>query len=190
MAEATKREFKVSARKVRMSARKARLVMDAVRGRDAAEAAVLLQFLNKRAAPPVLKLIESAIANAEDYANREGVDIDTEKFVISEARVDEGERMKRWRPRSRGMAHPYTRYTCHMHLTLADRELVEERAEGRPAWRKPRKRMSREERLKKVGRESELKDTKKGGKKEASKETEQAKPAEAEAPKAESSEEE
>lgn len=156
MAEATKTEFKVSARRVRMSARKARLVMNAVRGRNALEAVTLLQFVNKRAAPQIMKLIDSAIANAEEYGNREGVDVDPENFVISEARVDEGQRWKRWRPRSRGMANPYTRYTCHMHITLTEADALEERAEGKPAWRKPRKRMSREERLRKVGRESEL----------------------------------
>lgn len=139
-----------------MSARKARLVMDAVRGRNALEAITLLRFVNKRAAPQVEKLIASAIANAEEHANREGVDVDPEMFVISEARVDEGQRWKRWRPRSRGMANPYTRYTCHMHLAIAEADFVEERANGKPAWRKPRKRMSREDRLKKVGRESEL----------------------------------
>ncbi|MBZ0137834.1 MAG: 50S ribosomal protein L22 [Planctomycetes bacterium] len=152
MAEAVKNEFKASARNVRMSARKARLVMDAVRGRDADEAVVLLQFVNKRAAPAIRKLIESAIANAEEYGNRNGIDIETDTLVIAEATVDEGPRMKRWRPRSRGMANPFTRYTCHMHVTLAEPEVVESRKQGRPAWRKPRKRMSQEERLIKTGK--------------------------------------
>lgn len=151
MAEAVKKEFKASARGVRMSARKARLVMDAVRGRDADEAVVLLEFVNKRAAPAIKKLIESAIANAEDYGNRNGVDIETENLVIAEATVDEGPRMKRWRPRSRGMANPFTRYTCHMEVTVAERSVVEEQANGRPAFYKPRRRVSREDRLAKKG---------------------------------------
>jgi len=152
MADVVKKEFKASARNVRMSARKARLVMDAVRGRDADEAVVLLQFVNKRAAPAIRKLIESAIANAEEYGNRNGIDIETDNLVIAEASVDEGPRMKRWRPRSRGMANPFTRFTCHMHVTLAETETVEARKAGRPAWRKPRKRMSQEERLIKTGK--------------------------------------
>ena len=153
MAEATKREFKASARNVRMSARKARLVMDAVRGRDAEEAVVLLGFVNRRAAPAIRKLIESAVANAEEYGNRNGIDIETDNLVVSEARVDEGPRMKRWRPRSRGMANPYTRYTCHMHVTVAEADYVADRkANGKPAWRKPRKRLSEEQRLAKTGR--------------------------------------
>lgn len=152
MAEEIKKEFRASARNVRMSARKARLVMDIVRGRDADEATVLLGFVNKRAAPAVKKLIESAVANAEEYGNRNGIDLDTGNLVVAEARADEGPRMKRWRPRSRGMANPFTRYTCHLFVTLAEAEYLEEKAKGRPAWRKPRRRMSKEERLIKVGR--------------------------------------
>ena len=182
MAEAVKKEFKASARNVRMSARKARLVMDAVRGRDADEAVVLLQFVNKRAAPAIKKLIESAMANAEEYGNRNGVDIETENLVIAEATVDEGPRMKRWRPRSRGMANPYTRYTCHLRVTLAEAEELETRKKGRPAWRKPRKRISKEERLAKKGeapakaekkseKKAEAKAEKQAPKKEAKRET-------------------
>jgi len=152
MAEEIKREFRASARNVRISAQKARLVMDIVRGRDADEAVTLLQFVNKRAAPAIKKLIESAVANAEDYGNRNGIDIETAGLVVASAYVDEGPRMKRWRPRSRGMANPFTRQTCHMHVTLMEPERIEEIAKGRPAWRKPRQRLSREERLIKVGR--------------------------------------
>jgi large subunit ribosomal protein L22 len=151
MAETTKREFKASARNVRMSARKARLVMDAVRGRDAEEAMVALQFLNKRASPVIRKLIESAVANAEEFGNREGIDIDTTELVIADAQVDEGPRMKRWRPRSRGMANPFVRYTCHMRVVLAERGTLEEQAKGRPAFYKPRRRLSKEQRLAKKG---------------------------------------
>jgi large subunit ribosomal protein L22 len=152
MAEEIRKEFRASARNVRMSARKARLVMDAVRGRVALEATTLLQFVNKRAAPAVKKLIESAVANAEEYGNRNGIDIETDNLIVAEARADEGPRMKRWRPRSRGMANPFTRYTCHLFVTLAEADYLEERAKARPAWRKPRRRLSREERLIKVGR--------------------------------------
>ncbi|MCZ7606036.1 MAG: 50S ribosomal protein L22 [Planctomycetota bacterium] len=152
MAEGMKREFSATARNLRMSARKARLVMDAVRGRGADEAMVLLQFVNRRAAPAIRKLIQSAVANAEEYGNRNGIDIETDSLVVAEARVDEGPRMKRWRPRSRGMANPFTRYTCHIHVTVAEPEYLEEKAKGKPAWRKPRQRLSREQRLIKTGR--------------------------------------
>jgi large subunit ribosomal protein L22 len=147
MAEEVKREFKASARNIRMSARKARLVMDVVRGRDADEALVVLQFVSKRAAPAISKVIKSAMANAEEYGNTRGIDVDTSNLVIADAQVDEGPRMKRFRPRSRGMANPFTRYTCHLRVTLAERDWLEEKQAGRPAWRKPRKRISRDERL-------------------------------------------
>jgi large subunit ribosomal protein L22 len=151
MADEPKREFRASARNVRMSARKARLVMDAVRGRDAQDAMVLLSFVNKRAAPAIRKLIESAMANAEEYSNREGVPVDAAELVIADAQVDEGTRLKRWRPRSRGSATPFTRYTCHMRVTLAERAWLDERAKGRPAFMKPRRRLSKEQRLAKKG---------------------------------------
>ncbi|MCC7508665.1 MAG: 50S ribosomal protein L22 [Planctomycetes bacterium] len=151
MADEPKREFRASARNVRMSARKARLVMDAVRGRDADEAMVVLQYVNKRAAPAIRKLIESAMANAEEYGNRQGVDIDTGELVIATAYADEGPRMKRWRPRSRGMANPFTRYTCHMHVVLAERTWLDEKSKGRPAFAKPRHRVSKAARLAKKG---------------------------------------
>jgi large subunit ribosomal protein L22 len=147
MANEPKTEFTATARRVRMSAQKARLVADAVRGKDVQEALVALQFVNKRAAPVLRKLIESAVANAEEYANREGVDVDPEQLVVAEAIVDEGPRMKRWRPRSRGMANPYTRYTCHMRVTVCEADTLEAQKRGKPAWRKPRKRISKEERL-------------------------------------------
>lgn len=147
MAEQPTKEFQAIARNVRMSARKARLVMDIVRGRNAIEAMTLLRFVNKRAAPAVSKLIHSAVANAEDQANRTGVPVETENLIIADAFVDEGPRMKRWRPRSRGMAHPFTRYTCHMTVRVAEAAYVEEKLKGRPSFARPRKRMSKEQRL-------------------------------------------
>jgi large subunit ribosomal protein L22 len=174
MADEPKTEFRAKARGVRMSARKARLVADAVRGKAAEEAMVALSFVNKRAAPVLRKLIESAVANAEEYANREGIDVDPDQLVVAEVMVDEGPRMKRWRPRSRGMANPYTRYTCHMRVMLCEADELAKRETAKPAWRKPRKRISQEERLKrKAAREgkpeAEAKAEKKAEKKPAKK---------------------
>lgn len=151
MAEQPTKEFHAIARNVRMSARKARLVMDIVRGRNALEAMTLLRFVNKRAAPEVSKLIHSAVANAEDYANRTGVPVEAEQLVIADAFADEGPRMKRWRPRSRGMAHPFTRHTCHLTVRVAEAAHLEEKKQGRPAFARPRKRLSKEQRLAKRG---------------------------------------
>jgi large subunit ribosomal protein L22 len=134
-----------------MSARKARLVMDMVRGTNAHAAMTMLKFVNRRAAPEIGKLIHSAVANAEEYANRSGIAVATEELVIFDLRADQGPQMKRWRPRSRGMANPFTRYTCHMTATLAEAKYVEERAKGRPAFARPRRRLSKEQRLAKKG---------------------------------------
>jgi len=142
----TKREFSASARNIRMSAQKCRTVCSAVRGRSVPEAIVLLGFIHRRAAPLLKKVIESAVANAEDYANREGVNIDTEKLILTDARVDVGPIAKRWRARSRGQAAMILKRTCHFSATVSLPELVKERQEW-PEWRKPRKRMSKEERL-------------------------------------------
>jgi large subunit ribosomal protein L22 len=143
---ATKREFTASARNIRMSARKCRTVARYVQGRSVPEALTILGFISRRAAPYLKKVIESAVANAEDYANREGINIDTEKLVLADARVDVGPQMKRWRARSRGQAAMILRRSCHFSATVAVPELVEERQEW-PLWRKPRKRLSKEERL-------------------------------------------
>lgn len=147
MADQPVKVFHAIARNVRMSARKARLVMDIVRGRNAIEAMTLLRFVNKRAAPEISKLIHSAVANAEDYANRSGVPVEAESLIVADAFVDEGPRMKRWRPRSRGMAHPFTRHTCHMTVRVAEAGHVEEQKKGRPAFARKRRRISKEQRL-------------------------------------------
>lgn len=170
MAEQTTKEFHAIARNVRMSARKARLVMDIVRGRNAVEAMTLLRFVNKRAAPEISKLIRSAVANAEEYANRSGVPVETETLVVADAFADEGPRMKRWRPRSRGMAHPFTRHTCHMTVRVAEAAHIEEKKKGRPAFARPRKRISKEQRLaKREGAEAAVKEAAKPAAKAARK---------------------
>ncbi|CAG0998525.1 50S ribosomal protein L22 [Planctomycetaceae bacterium] len=142
----TKREFSASARNIRMSAQKCRTVCSAVRGRSVPEAIVLLGFIHRRAAPLLKKVIESAVANAEDYANREGMNIDTEKLVLTDARVDVGPIAKRWRARSRGQAAMILKRTCHFSATVSMPEVVAERKEW-PEWRPARKRMSKDERL-------------------------------------------
>jgi large subunit ribosomal protein L22 len=142
----TKREFSASARNVRMSAQKCRTVASAVRGRPVPEALVLLGFIHRRAAPYLKKVIESAVANAEDYANREGVNIDTEKLILTDARIDVGPIAKRWRARSRGQAAMILKRSCHFSATVSLPEVVAERKEW-PEWRPARKRMSKDERL-------------------------------------------
>jgi len=103
-------------RYVRVSPRKARLVVDLIRGRKAGEALTILRTTNKRIAPVIEKLLRSAIANAEQSAS----DVDVDKLIIQEAYVNEGPRMKRIRPAPMGRAHRYQRRMAHIAITLAE----------------------------------------------------------------------
>jgi len=100
-----------------ISAQKARLVADQVRGKGVEEALELLTFSNKKAAELVKKVLNSAIANAE---HNEGADID--ELTVSTIYVDEGLTMKRIRPRAKGRADRILKRTCHITVKVADGE--------------------------------------------------------------------
>jgi len=104
---------RASARYVRVTPQKARLVADQVRGLPTAEALPLLQFSPRGAARDVLKLIESAMANAENNH-----DLVAEEMRISELNVDEGPTLRRWRARARGRATRIDKRTCHVSVAL------------------------------------------------------------------------
>ena len=98
---------------LRMSPRKVRLVADFIRGMDVKEAETQLRFLTKRAAEPVLKLLNSAVANAShDF------DIEKDNLYISEIQINEGPTLKRWRARAMGRAAPIMKRTSHINLVL------------------------------------------------------------------------
>jgi large subunit ribosomal protein L22 len=101
----------------RISAQKARLVADQVRGKPVEEALNLLEFSNKKAAHIVKKVLDSAIANAE---NNEGADVD--ELKVSSICVDEGMSMKRLRPRAKGRADRILKRSCHITVKVADVE--------------------------------------------------------------------
>lgn len=101
----------------RISAQKARLVADQVRGRPVEEALSLLEFSNKKAAHIVRKVLNSAIANAE---NNEGADVD--ELKISSIFVDEGTTMKRIRTRAKGRSDRIFKRSCHITVKVADGE--------------------------------------------------------------------
>jgi len=102
-------------RYARISARKARLVVDQIRGKQWSEATTLLQFSKKRAAVLVNKVLQTAASNAEHES--EG-DVDKRTLVVTEARVDEGPTMKRFQPKDRGRAHPIAKRTSHICITV------------------------------------------------------------------------
>ena len=101
----------------RISAQKARLVADQVRGKPVEEALNLLEFSNKKAAHIVKKVLDSAIANAE---NNEGADVD--ELKVSTVFDDEGMTMKRLRPRAKGRADRILKRSCHITVKVADGE--------------------------------------------------------------------
>ena len=107
-------EARAQARYVRVTPMKARRVVDVIRGMPADEAAALLRFAPQAAAEPVRKVLESAMANAED---KDGIAADS--LYISQAYVDEGPTIKRFRPRAQGRAYRINKRTSHITLVVA-----------------------------------------------------------------------
>jgi large subunit ribosomal protein L22 len=110
---------KCEARYVHVSAQKARLVVDMIRGRQAGEAITILSATKKRIAAAVEKVLRSAIANAENKTEH----VDVDKLFVAEAYVNEGPRQKRIRPAPMGRAYRYQRRTSHIVVKLGEREL-------------------------------------------------------------------
>lgn len=100
-----------------ISAQKVRLVADQIRGLSVEQALNELEFSNKKAAHIVKKVLDSAIANAE---NNEGADVD--ELKVSTIFVDEGMTMKRLRPRAKGRADRILKRSCHITVKVADSE--------------------------------------------------------------------
>jgi large subunit ribosomal protein L22 len=123
MATAERQEVQAVAKWVRMSPRKARLVVEHIRGRSVPEARTVLAFTQRAAAHEIEKVLRSAVANAEANHNLDG-----DELVVSAAFVDEGPVMKRWRARARGRAARIRKPTCHITIKLTTVERAPERA--------------------------------------------------------------
>ena len=108
-------EVRAVSRYIRISPQKCRLVADQVRSLSVGQALELLQFSPKKAANPIRKTLESAIANAE---HNEGLDID--ELRVNVITVDEGPVLKRWRPRAKGRATPIIKRTSHITVAVSD----------------------------------------------------------------------
>jgi large subunit ribosomal protein L22 len=106
-----------TAKYLRGSTRKARLVVQAIRGRPVEEAAALLRFMPQAAAVDVAKVLKSATANAENNHN-----LSADDLVVLDARADEGPTMKRWQPRAQGRAFPIHKPMTHITVTVGDGE--------------------------------------------------------------------
>ena len=103
-------------RYLRVAPRKARLVVDLVRGKNVAEAINILTFTRRAASEPVRKVIESAIANAES------ADANIDRLFVEQIFVDEGPTMRRFRPRAMGRATRINKRTSHVTCVLGERE--------------------------------------------------------------------
>ena|SRR3989344_4874381 len=101
---------------VRLSPRKVRLVVNVVKGKNALKALEQLEFISRRPADPLVKLLKSALANAENNFN-----MVRSNLYIQEFYVDEGTKLKRYRPKAFGRAGEIQKKTSHVHLVLAEK---------------------------------------------------------------------
>lgn len=120
------KEYKVKLSHLRISPRKTRLVADLIRGESAVSARNQLAFSTKKAATPILKLLESAISNAKNINDNAS----EEDLVVKEIRVDEGPMLKRYQPVSRGAVHEIQKKTSHVTLILTERGSKAEKKEN------------------------------------------------------------
>jgi len=110
---------------LRVTARKAREVVDLIRGKTATDAKVLLSFATRKSATPILKLLNSAVASAKhDFQVEEG------NLFVSKTMVDEGPTLKRWHAMSRGRAYPIMKRSAHITIVLSEINPIKEKTEN------------------------------------------------------------
>jgi len=109
-------EIKVKLSNLRTAPRKVRQVVDLVRGKKVPEARSILLFTVNKSARPVLKLLNSAVASAKHEFH-----LDESSLFISKITVDEGPKLKRWHPMSRGRAYPIIKRSSHVVLAISDK---------------------------------------------------------------------
>jgi large subunit ribosomal protein L22 len=115
MAVTNKKEVKAIAKYIRMSPLKVRRVLDQIRGRSYREALIILEFMPYKACEEIVKVLRSAVANAEHNNG-----MDPAKLVVSTAFADGGPVLKRFRPRAQGRAYQIRKPTCHITVAVAE----------------------------------------------------------------------
>ena len=115
-------EIKVKLSNLRTAPRKVRQVVDLVRGKKVPEAQAILLFTVNKSARPVLKLLNSAVASAKHEYQ-----LDEANLFISKITVDEGPKLKRWHPMSRGRAYPIIKRSSHIILTIGETNSTEKK---------------------------------------------------------------
>lgn len=111
--ESADKRPKAIARYVRMSPRKIKVILDLIRGKDAKEAAAILKFVPRAAAPVIEKVFNSAVANAEN-----NLDLNRDDLFVAECFVNQGPTLKRFRPRAHGRAFQILKRTSHITVIL------------------------------------------------------------------------
>jgi large subunit ribosomal protein L22 len=106
-------------RMVRQSPRKMRLVMDLIRGKNVNDAYAILQFNKKLAARQIAKTLKSAVANAEQHAQKSNESFDVDELVVVDAQIQMGSPLKRFTAAAQGRATPIRKRTSHVHIAVA-----------------------------------------------------------------------
>ena len=133
-------EARASAKFLRGSPQKARLVIDMIRGKNVNQALAILRFSNKRAALGIEKCVKSAIANANEAAEKANVSVDPDDLWLKAAYVDRGptKNRSRMRPAPQGRAYRERRHFCHVTILVSsDQRDVQTKAEGKAGAAKP-----------------------------------------------------
>ncbi|MFC7394850.1 50S ribosomal protein L22 [Scopulibacillus cellulosilyticus] len=110
-------QAKAVAKQIRVAPRKARLVIDLIRGKEVGEAIAILRNTPKAASPIIEKVLKSAIANAEH-----NYEMEPESLVVEKAYVDEGATLKRFRPRAQGRAGRINKRTSHITIIVSEKK--------------------------------------------------------------------
>ena len=118
-------QVRAQAKWVRMSARKARIVLDHLRGRTVPEARTILAFTPRAAAREIDRVLASAVANAESAHGLDG-----DELIVLEAYADEGPTLKRWRARARGRVNRIRKRTCHITVVVTPAERKQRPGQG------------------------------------------------------------
>lgn len=145
-------DVKVKLNNLRTAPRKVRQVIDLVRGKKAVEAQSILLFTTNKSARSVLKLLNSALASAKNDRH-----MDEANLFISKITVDEGVKIKRWHPMSRGRAYPIMKRSSHVALTLSELNPAQDKKEAPKKEIKEKPKVS----AKKATTQAETKKTKK-----------------------------
>ena len=115
-------EARAIQRTARQSPYKMRLVIDQIRGKDVNEALSLLKFSKKNAAKQITKVLNSAVANAEQAARQSNAALDLDSLYVKFAVINEGQKLKRWTPAAMGRATPIHKRTSHVEIIVAEKE--------------------------------------------------------------------